>query len=135
MSKNDQEANLQKYLEYVKTQGYDKLKPTDPKLDGNALLDALTKEGEIILQEEERARNKSTKAVSNVIDESKRLDAAFAERSTDPYIRARVEILKGMSPGMRKEIETMEATGDKENNTYKRFIQDLIALAESKYSA
>ena len=68
MSKNDQEANLQKYLEYVKTQGYDKLKPTDPKLDGNALLDALTKEGEIILQEEERARNKSTKAVSNVID-------------------------------------------------------------------
>lgn len=80
------------------------LKPVDPKLTFDQYLRIAIREGNELLDAEKK---NSTKTPS-VTKPSLTLENALAALSTNPYIKARAEILKELSPLTRTAIEQME---------------------------
>jgi hypothetical protein len=117
------EANTEKYREHVKETGYDKLHPmkNQPE-DDNELMKRLGEEGMKLLDEEVR-----TPAPP------KTLDAALGATDPNPYIRARIQVLKDLSDKRRAAIEEMEKTGKTDDPEYVKFAA-AVAMLGDKFS-
>lgn len=57
----------------------------------------------------------------------------FPSTPTNPYVRARIEVLKGMKDWRRREVEEMEKTGNLDNKYYMDFVKEVAQLGD-KYS-
>lgn len=118
MSKNNPNApSLDKYLQSVKDRGYDKL----PKPDHKETLAELIAEGNKLLELESKKTKKTFPVKSS-------LENSLAATDSNPYIRARAQILKAMPAWRQKEIETMESTGNTDNRFYEDFVRSVTDL-------
>lgn len=121
------DENFEKYqrrLEELKGQ----LVPTPPSLHGEKLMAWLAAEGEKLLTAEQK-NAPVTPAI--VKDERPKLDATLALSSTNPYVRARVQVLQKMPETKRNEIEKMEKTGNINNRTYEAFVHQVTVLGDN----
>ena len=60
----------------------------------------------------------------------KSLENALGETSSNPYIRARFQIFKDMTPAQRKEIEELESSGKTDSSIYQAFIKQQVAIGD-----
>lgn len=118
MSKNNA-PSLDKYLQSVKDRGYDKL-PVPTHQESIAELIA---EGDKLLAAETKTKKPIKKTNS-----AKSLESSLAATDSNPYIRARAQILKAMPGWRQREIETMEASGDINNRFYEDFVKSVTDL-------
>jgi hypothetical protein len=119
------------YQKYILQQGYNKL----PIPDHEETIAELVAEGERLLALEEKAKKPEVKVVAEAVDESERLDSVMASKSTNPYVQARAEVLKKLSPSLRKKIEDMEKSGDRDNTIYKDFCSKVSEYADKHFPA
>jgi hypothetical protein len=124
--------NLARYLAHLEKIGHANLIP--PKRQstnlGKLAMD-LCAEGQALLDAEEKAK---APVAAPPVDDKKKLDTALATASPNPYVRARIKVLNGMTESRRKMIETMEKTGDINNRTYDDFTK-AVAEQGDKLSA
>lgn len=99
------------------------LKPT---VKEQPLMDAVS-EGYLLLAADEK---KGTLPATVKLDETKRLNNTLGSTSSNPFIRARIQILNKMSPFDRHEIERMEKTHDLNNRFYEDFVHRVRVLGE-----
>ena len=113
--------NFEKYRAHLKERGYDKLTPmaVEPP-DLNMLMKKLAMEGNLLLEQDDLAKIK--KPTSNT-DSPKVLENALGDISKNPYVRARIQVLKDLSTERRERIEKMEKTGNIDNSIYAEFIK------------
>lgn len=117
---NNTNENLRRYKDYLK-----KLGPLDnPKRQPT--ISELVAEGERLLKEE------ALQFKSQVISKEK-LETKIETLSSNPYVKARIEILNKMTPFHRREIEVMEKEGNINNRFYEEFCHNVRLLADSKY--
>jgi hypothetical protein len=115
------EENLEKYRAHVKARGYDKLTPmVNQPSDLNKLMVALAKEGEALLNQVPPAKPSSPKV----------LEQALGKISTNPYIRARAQVLKDLAADRRETILKLEAAGKIEDSRYKEFVKMVRILGD-----
>lgn len=120
--------NFEKYLTHLKERGYDKLIPmaVEPP-DSNMLMKKLAIEGNLLLEQEEL---KEIKPSVPKLSSSKKLENVLGEKSENPYIRARIQILKDLSAEKRARIEKMEADGNIDNPIYVEFVKSIRILGD-----
>lgn len=82
------------------------LRPVDPKLTFDQYLTIALKEGNALLKAE--TKTKPAPKASTTATPSPVLEDALAKMSDNAYVRARVEVLKKMTPETRAIIEKME---------------------------
>lgn len=70
-------------------------------------------------------------AKDNVKTSVSELKNAIVDDKTNPFLRARIQILKGMNAFQRNEIEMMERTNYKDNRWYDEFCHQVRLLGES----
>ena len=121
----DDSKRLETYQKMMVTFGRQNLKCTT----NIPTLDELINEGELLLKAEEKEASKTSSK-----KEGKRLEKKLGSMSSNPYIRARIEILNKMKEVDRKEIETMENTKDVNNRFYEDFVKQVRILGE-KYES
>lgn len=88
----------------------------------------LTAEGMKLLEAEEK--KKSPPVAPPKKDDQKKLETALGTTSANPYIRARIEILKGMNDFNRKRIEELEKKGNTEHPLYQEFVRLQVRLGD-----
>jgi hypothetical protein len=123
------EENFKKYQAMIVSRGYDKLIP-DKNLptDLNDLCRKLAMEGQELLDREELTKcNKSLPITSTP---SKNLENALASKDTNPYVRARGQVLKDLPKDRRERIEEMEKSGKIDNGIYQEFIRMVRILGD-----
>lgn len=124
--RTENEANLKRYQERLKElEG--QLVPS-PDLPLEQLMDHLAKEGAAILNAE--AKTKPAKKIVPKKDESQRLSNSLAASSKNPYVRARHQILMAYPEWRRKEIATLEKTGNTDDKHYKDFVHEVAILGD-----
>lgn len=101
-----------------------------PTPDHEESIAELVAEGERLLAEEEKLKSKQ-KTAAPAKDESKDLTNKLGSMSTNPYVRARVEVLNKMPKWKRSEIEEMEKTGNINNQYYDQFCKDVRILGDT----
>jgi len=138
MKKTDE--NLEKYFARLKARGYEKLVPTPAQYDGlydlnndlmNDFMNELAKEGNVILEEEKAAKAKAMGKPTPTPEAI--LENALGSISTNPYVRARCQVLKDLSADRRKAIEEMEKTGKIDNTRYQEFVK-MVRLLGDRFS-
>lgn len=108
MAKNDKSNTFGDFSKKIKLPpDRQNLKPVDPKLSFEQHLSLALQEGYALLEEDAKNPKNSVKTPSSV-KPSPVLEDALAKMSNNPYIRARTEILKKMTPIARSVIEKME---------------------------
>ena len=135
MKKTDE--NLEKYFARLKARGYEKLVSTPAQYDGlydlknglmNDFMNELVKEGNVILEEERAVK---AKAIGKPTPSSAAiLESALGSISTNPYVRARIQVLKDLSATRRNAIEEMEKTGKIDNTRYQEFVKMVRVLGD-----
>ena len=124
MEENDI-TSLSKYFEYLKLQGYDRLRPSKKESQASTLpelIAVLCAEGEILLNTE----NSTVEPPAN----AKVLEHVLGEKSKNPYIQARCKVLTEMSAFRRQEIEEMESTGNIYNRIYAEFVKMVTDMGD-----
>jgi len=102
------------------------LAPVSQDISFEELTAQAIKEGFAMLAAEDKKASKhSVKPTSPNI-----LENALGEMSTNPYIRARIEVLKKMTPAARSEIEKMEAGTLDKDHRYDTFVSIVSALGD-----
>lgn len=124
MGKNSiNEENYKRYLERLtEMQKNGDLIPS-PDLPLNQLMGHLAAEGEKLLKTEEK--------IKKPVDDAKKLDAALALSSKNPYIRARVAVLQKMPKWKRNEIHDMERNRNIDNPHYQEFVHEVAILGDN----
>jgi hypothetical protein len=107
--------------------------PDSEMLSGNLMsndvaLSKLVAEGNRLIAEEEKL--KAAKAKTPVKDESKKLETKLGKTSSNPYIRARAEVLEQMDPGARTIIEKMEAGSLPKDSRYTDFCKKVATRGD-----
>ena len=97
------------------------LKPIDPSLSFEQYLAIAIKEGEALLAAEEKTKAKGSVKPEPFKQASPALEDALAKMSDNPYIRARTEILRKMTPEARSVIEQMEKGTKAKDTRYDTF--------------
>lgn len=127
----ENDENLKKYkarMEELKREG--ELLPS-PQLPDDALIRHLAAEGTALLKAE--CKDVPTKVVGKIqpkkTDEVKLTDA-LGLTSKNPYIRARIMVLKKFPAWRRSEIGTMEQNGDTDNKFYLEFVKAVAELGD-----
>jgi len=92
----------------------------------NGIMMTLAAEGFKLLEEEERAKNPVVKKPSP----PSVLENALGAMDKNPYINARAQVLKNMTPKERSEIERMESTGKLENSVYQDFVRKVSKMGD-----
>ncbi len=123
------EDNFKKYQEMLIARGYTELKSQKLPKDPNEVLLQLSREGQDILNREELAKCKQSLPITS--SPSKDLEQALAAKDSNPYVRARAQILKEMPFARRERIQEMERTGKIENDTYQEFVRLVRKLGDS----
>lgn len=117
------ESNLEKYRTHLRNTGYDKLRPMkNQPADDNELMKRLGEEGMKLLEEEANTRTPP-----------KTLDAALGATDPNPYIRARIQVLKDLPADKRARIELMERDKKTDNPIYEEFAR-MVSLLGDKLS-
>lgn len=122
------EDNFKKYQETVIARGYTNLKTQKLPKDLNDLMKALAKEGQELLDREELNNCKQSLPMTSA--PSKNLEQALASKDTNPYVRARAQVLKGYTEEKRNRILEMETTGKIENGIYQDFVRSVRKLGD-----
>ena len=107
-------TNYQRYLNNLKSRGYENLQLPDHQ----ETIDELIAEGNRLLEEDEK-KNKISPRVKK-----------SASPSSNPYVRARNQILSEMDPEKRKLIERLEKEGNKNCAQYNDFIEQIRKLGD-----
>ena len=127
MSKN----NKDNFKDYTQKMGRINL-PTpskDNKTESDFIVEAL-KEGNLILEEEEKKSKKEANTIS-VKDDSKKLDDTLGLKSPNPYVKARAQWMT--NPKNYWKIKHINQTENKEippDQFYEEFIQEVIILGD-----
>ncbi len=79
-----------------------------PKPDHEETLGELVAQGYKLLEEDSKTPAAAPKKKTAKKDDTKRLEKKLASTSTNPYVRARVDVLNKMNPEARSVIEKME---------------------------
>jgi hypothetical protein len=134
MAKKDHNNTFGDFSEKVRLlPGRMNLKPVDPKLSFDHYLSLALQEGYALLEEEAKNPPKdSVKPPASVKPTpSPALEDALAKMSDNPYVRARIEILKKMSPTARSMIEKMEKGELTKDSRYDTFCKAVTILGDS----
>ena len=125
--KNNETENFKKYQEYMERNGYNKL----PLPKTIPTISQLAAEGEKILADEEKKDSKTTPVPTTPVPPkpSKALENALGAMSKNPYVKARIDVLKKMSEFARHEIETMEKERNVNNRFYAQFTAEVVTAA------
>jgi hypothetical protein len=91
------------------------------KEDLNLIMGTMAREGEILLRQSESPNESPSK---------KKLESVLGEHDKNPYIRARIRVLKDIDPLRRKNIEEMERTGKTNNHQYQDFVKMVTTLGD-----
>lgn len=83
----------------------------------------LVAEGNALLAEEEKRKEK--KPAAPLKDESKKLETKLATTSSNPYVRARMEVLQKMAEDKRAIIEKMEKGSLPKDSRYEEFCKQV----------
>ena len=118
------ERNIELYKAQVIARGYENLKPmvNQPTNDMNLLMNHLAAEGKVLLEREET--NPQKKFVSKTLEDT------LGQNSKNPYIRARIQVLKDLDPMRRREIAEMEVNGNTDNFRYNDFVKMVRTLGD-----
>ena len=123
MAKNDTK-NFETYFASVKARGYKNLNPSPHSNDDPLLLDKLATEGHKLLLLENKDK-------SDPSAPKKTLETVLGEKSNNPYLRARMQILKEMSPSRRERILKLETTNTTEHSIeYREFVSDVAKIGD-----
>lgn len=95
-----------------------------PISDHEETIAELIKEGQRLIEEEEKLRKQS------IIIETKQLESKLGSLSTNPYIRARCNILSRMSKDKLKLIEDMEKGTVPKDHRYDAFAKEVATLGD-----
>ena len=105
-----------------------------PKPDHEESLTELVKEGHRLLAAEEKKKNPCppvpTAPVPPKKDDTKRLESNLASTSTNPYVRARIQILNKMTALARGVIEKMEKGELPKDRRYDEFAKTVMNLGD-----
>jgi hypothetical protein len=122
------EDNFKKYQETVIARGYTNLKVQKLPKDLNELMKQLAREGQEIINREELNNCKQSLPITSA--PSANLEQALASKDTNPYVRARAQVLKDYPEEKRKRILEMESTGKIENGIYQDFVRTVRKLGD-----
>jgi parvulin-like peptidyl-prolyl isomerase len=135
MAKNDNNPPFDDYSKKLKkvklSPDRQNLKPVDPKLTFEQYLSQCIQEGNALLAAEEKTPKNSVKAPGSV--KPSVLEDALSKMSSNPYIKARAQVLKKMSPDARSVIEKMEK-GELTKDTRWDTFSKAVALLGDKLS-
>lgn len=112
---NKSQKNSEEYINSLKARGYNN--PTPPPKKQESLIDAM-KEGEALLEQDETTSEKVVPVIIN-------------HKNENPYRKARVQVLSELPEWRRKEIETMEANNNKNNQFYADFVRMVHELGDT----
>ena len=116
------ESNLEKYRTHLQETGYDKLRPMkNQPADENELMKRLGVEGLLLLEEDNK---------KSITDEKSKLDSTLGEKSSNPFVRARIEVLEKMTLSQRSRILKMEAENNLDNPIYQDFVKSQRILGD-----
>lgn len=99
-----------------------------PKPDHKETLDELIAEGNRLLALEEKLSKKMKKAI---VTEEKKLEIKLATNSSNPYVRARIDILNKMSEVERSIIEKMEIGTFPKDSRFDHFASEIRVLGDT----
>ena len=128
MAKKNNKPNLSDYLKNINSR--DKL--DIPTKEDKVTITDLIKEGNKLLEEEEKLKGK----VAVVVDDKKKLDTALSTSSTNPYIKARIKVLNDWlknpaTAWLAHEIEAMEAGTYPKDRHYDEFVRMVRELGDT----
>jgi len=130
-SLNSTHDNFKRYQEYLASSGKDKLKPSKGKPgDPKKIIGKLAVEGMELLEKEQVP---ITKVVPEIHSSKKELENALGAKSNNPYIKARVQVLKDLPEWRRNEVLKMETNGNIDNKHYAAFV-DMVAILGDTFS-
>lgn len=118
--------NFKTYLNEIKSTPMSRFNLPIPTHEES--LQEILKEGDKLLGEE-----KKLSASAPAKDERTQLESKLASTSSNPYVRAREEILKKMSPAEITTIRNMESGKEPKTQWYDRFVSKIADLGD-KYS-
>lgn len=132
---NKTEANLERYKAQLKARGYDKLIPlTNPPKNNNDLMNVLAKEGNVLLQQEALAKAKVAPKEAftekPALSPAKKLEQTLGMNSKNPYIRARIQVLKDLATDRRDYILKLESEGHLNDRRYTEFVKMVATLGD-----
>lgn len=122
MAKKNNEENLSEYLKKMERNNLEQGKI-------QSIADAV-KEGNRLLEEEEKLKGKA------IVDDKKKLDTALSTSSTNPYVKARIQILNGWlknssTAWLAHEIEAMENGSQPKDRHYDDFVKMVADLGDT----
>lgn len=123
------EDNFKKYQENIIARGYANLKSQKLPKDLNEVMKQLAQEGQELLDRETLDDCKQSLPMTSA--PSERLEHALASKDSNPYIRARAQILKDLPKEKREHILQMEQSGKIENSMYQEFIRMVRKLGDN----
>ena len=115
----------EEYSNFISKLGRMGLVPmTKEPTDLNILMQQLAREGEVLLQQEGKKKNPI------VIKPSPKVSAISPLSDLNPYVKARNQILNGLTSERRKALEEMERTKNTNNREYSEFAAAVAALGD-----
>lgn len=139
---NKSHSNYDDYLHKMKKKGDSKpmkinldpsrqnMKPRPLGLTDGQYFALALKEGHEMLDAEEKKNSVKSKK-----PKASKVQDALAKTSTNPYVRARAELLDKMTPAFRTLIESMESGETPKDARYDKFCLDIQALGDKLSSS
>lgn len=137
MAKTDNNTPFGDFMKKVKLSSDRKhMKPRPTGIGDDEYLMMSIKEGYALLEAEGTGSVKTSlnlRPSKHVSENSQKLQDTLAKMSTNPYVRARGEILNKMSPAARSVIEKMENGQLDKDGRYDTFCKAVSQLGEKYY--
>lgn len=124
----DNEENLKRYQARLKELEKEGILTPPPNLPDDELIRFLAAEGtKLLATEPKKPRVMPKEAVAK---EKAKLEDVLGITSKNPYIRARVAVLRKYPEWRRNEIRNMEQSGNLNNKFYAEFVKDVAELGD-----
>ncbi len=117
--------SLNSKLKKTKDPTRENLKPVDSSLTFDQYLTICLREGYAMLEAEEKA-----KGIKGAPEPKQALENTLGEKSDNPYVKARSQVFKKMSPKARSVIEEMEKGSIAKDERYDKFVLAVTALGD-----
>lgn len=130
--RTENDENLKKYqarLEELKAEG--NLVPS-PNLPDDKLIVHLAAEGEKLLKAEGiKSQDVKITFKGKTAKAQEKLEEKLGSSSANPYVRARIMVLKKYPEWRRNELRDMEQTGNINNKFYDEFVHEVAILGDT----
>jgi hypothetical protein len=124
----DNEENLKRYQSRIKELEKEGALTPPPNLPDDELIRFLAAEGaKLIAAEPKKPRVIPKEAVAK---EKAKLEDVLGITSKNPYVRARVAVLRKYPEWRRNEIRDMEQSGNINNKKYAEFVHEVAVLGD-----